>query len=415
MRDIVNYYRYRVPGATPAVLEDWDNPARQKYLARFADEEGKVYLSRFYAKYRGENSDQALETLVHGEHLTPLRAAVIYRSVRPKASLDQFTAFMKKHLPAGVLTGKNDPAELYEKYGIDKFNLADRGYLAHVHPLELWMLNYREQHPKANFKELAMQSTQLRQDVYWWLFRSHSKHQQDIRIRTLTEQDAFHEIYKAWKRQGYPFDSLVPSYATTIGVSGDTPAALADLMGILVNNGVRNPSIRIERLHFGAGTPTETVMARETSPGQQIIAPDIAALVRQQLIGVVENGTGRRAHGGMAMPGGRIIPVGGKTGTGDNRLESFSANGRVTGDKVVSRTATFVFMIGDRFYGTIVAFVPGSKAASYKFTSALAVQIFKDLEPQLRNLMIQPARAPQGPPPLLSKNERPIPDSSIQR
>ncbi len=85
MRDIVNYYRYRVPGATPAVLEDWDNPARQKYLARFADEEGKVYLSRFYAKYRGETSDQALETLVSGEHLTPLRAAVIYRSVRPQA------------------------------------------------------------------------------------------------------------------------------------------------------------------------------------------------------------------------------------------------------------------------------------------------------------------------------------------
>jgi hypothetical protein len=72
-------------------------------------------------------------------------------------------------------------------------------------------------------------------------------------------------------------------------------------------------------------------------------------------------------------------------------------------------------MIGDRFYGTVVAFVPGSKAASYKFTSALAVQIFKDLEPQLRNLMSEPARAPQGPPPLLSKNERPIPDSSIQR
>ncbi len=121
---------------------------------------------------------------------------------------------------------------------------------------------------QANFKELAAASTQLRQDVYWWLFRSHSKHQQDIRIRTLTEQDAFREIYKAWKRQGYPFDSLVPSYATTIGVSGDTPAALADLMGILVNNGVRNPSIKIERLHFGSGTPTETVMARQTSAGR---------------------------------------------------------------------------------------------------------------------------------------------------
>jgi membrane peptidoglycan carboxypeptidase len=386
MRDMVNYYRYRVPGATPAVMDDWDNPARHQYLSRFADEEGQVYLSRFYAKYRGETADQDLETLLREIHVTPLRAAVIYRSVRPQAGLDEFTAFLKRHFPAAILV-RNAPAELYEKYGPDKFNLADRGYLAHVHPLELWMLNYREEHPKATFKELAAQSAQLRQDVYWWLFRSHDKHQQDIRIRTLTEQDAFKEIYKAWKRQGYPFDSLVPSYATTIGVSGDTPAALADLMGILVNNGVRNPSLNIEGLHFGANTPTETVLDRHSAPGQRVIAPEIAALVRQQLVGVVENGTARRAHGGIAMPDGRVIPVGGKTGTGDNRLESFSANGKVIGDKVVSRTATFVFMIGDKFYGTVVAFVPGSKAASYKFTSALAVQIFKDLTSELKPLI----------------------------
>jgi cell division protein FtsI/penicillin-binding protein 2 len=178
---------------------------------------------------------------------------------------------------------------------------------------------------------------------------------------------------------------------------------------------VRNPNIRIQRLHFGANTPTETVVARETEPGQQVIAPEIAALVRQQLIGVVENGTGRRAHGGIVMSGGRMIPVGGKTGTGDNRLESFSANGRVIGDKAVSRTATFVFMIGDRFYGTIVAFVPGSKAASYKFTSALAVQIFKDLTPQLKPLIDQQDPKIPLPASLFSKNERPKMVSSIQR
>ena len=413
MRDIVNYYRYRVPGATPAVLDDWDNPARQKYLAHFADQEGKVYLSRFYAKYRGETSDQALETLLRSEHLTPLRAAVTYRSVRPQSGLDEFTAFLKRHFPANVLVKKNDPAELYEKYGPDKFNLADRGYLAHVHPLELWMLNYREQHPHADFKELAAASTQLRQDVYWWLFRSHYKHQQDIRIRTQMEEAAFREIHKAWKRQGYPFDSLVPSYATTIGVSGDTPAALADLMGILVNDGVRNPTLKIERLHFGKDTPTETVLGHQTVAGQQVIAPEIAALVRQQLIGVVENGTGRRMHGGITMPDGQMIPVGGKTGTGDNRLESFSANGRVIGDKAVSRTATFVFMIGDRFYGTVLAYVPGSKAASYKFTSALAVQIFKDLAPKLEPLIAREDRQPAAPA-LLSRIERPKLPSSIQ-
>jgi hypothetical protein len=44
-------------------------------------------------------------------------------------------------------------------------------------------------------------------------------------------------------------------------------------------------------------------------------------------------------------------------------------------------------MVGDRFYGTIVAYVPGQKAASYQFTSALAVQIFKDLAPEIKPMI----------------------------
>ena len=42
---------------------------------------------------------------------------------------------------------------------------------------------------------------------------------------------------------GYPFGALVPSYATAIGVSGDRPAALAELMGIIVNGGATPPGI----------------------------------------------------------------------------------------------------------------------------------------------------------------------------
>jgi hypothetical protein len=53
------------------------------------------------------------------------------------------------------------------------------------------------------------------------------------------------------------------------------------------------------------------------------------------------------------------------------RLASFSATGNVIGSKVVNRTATVVFPVGDRFYGMIVAYVPEPKAASYRFTSGL--------------------------------------------
>lgn len=186
MRDIVYYYRFRVPGASAQIVKSDDDPARRAYLARFADQEGRVYLWRFYQKYRGQTPDQSLETLMHGvTNLTPLRAAVIYRSVRPQAGLNQFTAFLKAHFPAPALAkAKQDPATLYEKYGPDKFDLADRGYLAHVHPLELWLVNYREQYPGAKWNEVAGKSAGVRQDVYWWLFKTEHKGAQDNRIWT---------------------------------------------------------------------------------------------------------------------------------------------------------------------------------------------------------------------------------------
>ena len=57
---------------------------------------------------------------------------------------------------------------------------------------------------------------------------------------------------------------------------------------------------------------------------------------------------------------------------------------------MVDRTATFVFFLGDRFFGTITAYVPGQVAGSYHFTSALAVQLLKAIQPQLEPLLASP-------------------------
>jgi hypothetical protein len=59
--------------------------------------------------------------------------------------------------------------------------------------------------------------------------------------------------------------------------------------------------------------------------------------------------------------------------------------------RVVDRTATFVFFLGDRYFGTVTAYVPGGDAARFHFTSALAVQLLKVLEPELKPLIDQPA------------------------
>ena len=60
--------------------------------------------------------------------------------------------------------------------------------------------------------------------------------------------------------------------------------------------------------------------------------------------------------------------------------------------RAVSRTATFVFFIGDRYFGVITAYVPGQTAQNYHFTSALPVQILKNLAPDL-NPYIDPLNA----------------------
>ena len=50
---------------------------------------------------------------------------------------------------------------------------------------------------------------------------------------------------------------------------------------------------------------------------------------------------------------------------------------------MVNRTATFVFTIGERFYGVVTAHVTGPAAAGYGFTSSLPVQLFRVLAPPI--------------------------------
>ena len=183
-----------------------------------------------------------------------------------QANAESVARFLYNHIDTLAL----DEAEieaLYRKYSPEKFNLQDRGYIARVHPLELWLIGYLHRHPAASVSEVIKAGAAQRQAVYNWLFKTRRKNKQDIRIRTLLEIEAFGEIHQAWKRLGYPFDSLVPSYATAIGSSADRPAALAELMGILVNNGRRLPIVRFTDYHFAAGTPYEAHLLRPASDG----------------------------------------------------------------------------------------------------------------------------------------------------
>lgn len=114
-----------------------------------------------------------------------------------------------------------------------------------------------------------------------------------MRIRILLEEDAFDKILQDWRRQGYPFGRLVPSDGTAIGSSGDRPDALADLMGIIVNDGIRLPTVDLERLQFAAGTPYETDMVAAPRP-QRVLAAEVARTLQRELSTVVSQEPRRR-------------------------------------------------------------------------------------------------------------------------
>ena len=147
------------------------------------------------------------------------------------------------------------------------------------------------------------------------------------------------------------------------------------------------PAVDIDRLHFAAGTPYDTEMALDSEAPQRVLSPEVATTLKRALKGVVAHGTGARAQGAYSLPDGSPLTIGGKTGTGDNQFDNFGPKGQVTASRTVDRTATFVFFLGDRFFGTITAYVSGPGAAQYHFTSALAVTLLKALAPEFRPLI----------------------------
>jgi membrane peptidoglycan carboxypeptidase len=393
MRDVVRYYMFQLPGSSAALLADSDDPRRAEYLSRFADREGREFLGKFYNKYKGKSPAEADKVLLASFRPTPSRLAAAYRTIWPQGTLEQFGAFIKAGLPSANEVPSERIAKMYETYDPANMSLADRGYVSSIHPLELWVVGYLRNHQNAGWKEVSDASVKERQEVYSWLFNTHRKHAQDKRIAGLIEVEAFLKIHAQWKKMGYPFDSLVPSYATTLGASADRPAALAEMMGIIVNGGLRKPVQRIDSLHFAKGTPYETLVKHaKAEKFEQVISPDVARIVADAIRGVVSDGTAKRVKSAFVAADGNIIAVGGKTGTGDQRFDVYGAGGRLIESRFVNRSATFVFNIGERFFGSMTAYVHGPDAAHYDFTSALPVQLLVVLAPTLMP-MIDPEAA----------------------
>jgi len=388
MRDIVNYTIAQSPQNKRELMDNSEVTARRAYLERFADQEGSSYLSRYITDYENLTPTQVLDKLAtHGRKSATART-IMFRSAQPKASFIAYADFMLKHPLGNVVLDDDRLHKLFNDYPAERYSLADRAYIAGVNPLELWLAGYLQANPHATRSAILEVSEPVRLESYAWLFHPHLKRAQDTRIRIMLEEDAFASIQKRWARLGYPFDHLVPSLATAVGSSADRPGALAELVGIILNEGAKKPTARFESLQFGAGTPYQTLLIQQGEKNTaQLLDPAITHVMKETMIGVVEDGTAKRVKGVYTDVTGKPYLVGGKTGTGDHRYDEFGAGGKLISSRVVNRTGTFVFFIGDRFFGAITAHVAGEEAANYKFTSALSAQMLKSLEPILRPLI----------------------------
>ena len=383
MRDIVDYH---IGERGQAILMDRHHPERQVYLQRFADREAMTFLRRFHKTLAPLDADQVLVTVARTIRPSEHRLAALFRFVRPDASKEAFVAFMKDQPTTSRLSSKR-LGKLFEDYAPEDFSFEDQAFLVRLHPLHLWLARHLQNDRAPTVSDAWTKSGEAKTASAAWLFKTKRKQTQDIRIKQILEEDAFKLIHQRWARLGYPFPSLVPSYATSIGSSADRPEALATLVGIIQNDGVLKPAARIEALHFAAGTPYETRFEKRPAQPERVMASEIADIVRRSMVDIVENGTARRLNGSFEHASGANMVIGAKTGTGDHQKKTFDRRGNLIDSEVVNRTATVVFFIGDRLYGNLTIFVSGSEAEGYSFTSSLPAQLLKALAPALKPLM----------------------------
>jgi len=380
MQDIVNCTRAGQWENNRQVLQDDKDPRRKEVLNKFIDHESGVFLSRYWNKYRGQKAEERLETLLAGMNPTPLRLTIIHRYLYPKADETAYIRFIRKELPNTEMTNER-LSVMYDKYKPGAFNLQDLGYLAALHPLELWLLDYLQQPGEKSQKDAMAKSSAVRREVYGWLMRTKAKNARDSRVRTVLEIDAFSDIHRRWVNLGYPFEHLVPSLATALGSSGDRPAALAELVGILLNDGKRVATHRFTKVEFAKDTPYESIVEPPPPKAETVMHPEVARIVRETMGKVVSEGTAKRLLNSFTQADGKPLAIGGKTGTGDNRIFVSTAAGSKTSSKALNRTATFVFYIGDKHFGVLTAFVTGKSATAFSFTSALPLQVLKGMVP----------------------------------
>ncbi len=389
MRDIMLYHRARLEYDADLVLSDPTNEDRIDMLTELAEQESRVSLARAYRKLAGLDEVELVKRVVRRDSRPSRRlrkVSILYFAWHPAPTMTGLRDWLALHFGE---TSEAEVLRMWRAYGNPGLSLQDYAYLMSRRPLEIWCGGKLLREPDLTWDEILRRSVEARHRSYRWLFQTRNSRAQARRLNVRIERDAFERMTPYWRRLGFPFSQLVPSYATSIGSSGDRPAALAELVGIILNDGILKPPISISELRFARGTPYETAMAPDESLGERVMEVEVARALRKLMSGVVAEGTGMPVSGVFYRGDGRLAPIGGKTGTGDNRRKTFNRWGELRTSHAVNRTASFVFFI-DRYYGVLTAIVPGRDAEHYTYTSKLPLRVLRLMAPMINRSLRRP-------------------------
>lgn len=394
MRDLVRYHQARLPYDPVRILGDPHDPLRRAMLEEIADREVTDHLRRAFRRFHGLSEPDVVRRLLGKRADSARHLSILFFAWRRGSTPEELSAWLRAH---GITVAASEVGRLFRSYNNPRLTPSDFGYLLSRHPVDVWVAGELLADPTSDWATIRERARPLAMEVSSWLLRDKNRRAQNLRLRIRIEEDAFARMVPYWQRLGFPFGRLVPTLATALGNSSDRPIALAEFMGILVNDGIRRPLHRITRLHFAEGTPYETVFELRTDVGERVMSAEAARTLRTVLAEVVDNGTARRLKGSFVDAQGNPILVGGKTGSGDNRFKTFRRGGGLIASRAVNRTATFAFFISDRYFGVVTAYVPGREAAAYEFTSALPVSILKLAAPAINaRLRAGPGRPATG-------------------
>lgn len=423
MRDNVNFVIYEEMGIDQAMFDNKEDPRRDSFLDAHTLTEGSIFLGRAMQEQTGKTAADTVDFLVkRSTARSPEQLAALFRYIYPEKSVAEMKTFIlantaekylakladkpsDKTVETVASTGKAkkirppkvrvDPFDaLYKAFEpghydqsartrVNKktgevktypevYDLNERRYKIFgntMHPLAFWLAKYRIQHPDASFTEIEKAAQQadgpsgksVFRQSYGWLYAPTKTAAQNRSIFGAIRYKAFNDYLGPQQQAlGYPFKRIVPDERIVLGSNGDTPEALATLLGIIQDDGMMRKLETFISINRFEDTEHVKTATRNQDPGHRAVPIEVARSLRKELQGVVEEGTGARLKYAFQIPnpngpGKLVIPNGGKTGSDDGKLKG--KDGSVV--DVKSRTATWTFIIGDRVYGTVFLYIDG--------------------------------------------------------